>query len=392
MAKSMRTAFIRISAENIQKSNGTEKLVCYTKSQVYKTLQDWSDTANIEYWLIEHEADEEVQLAHYHVVVRFKSPMPFETVKNRFPHGNIQSARNIRNTVQYLIHLNDPDKRQYQWTDILTNCTDMTKYMVQSNTSQEVTLKDIMGKIDKGEIREYNQFTAIPIEIWAKHKTRIENALTYYRERICMDKSRELQVLFFSGDTGTGKTTFAKNYCHMAKKSYCISSSTNDPMQDYKGEDVLILDDLRDDAYTFTDLLKILDNHTKSTVRSRYHNKAFIGETIIITSYKPLTDWYTNVPTDAIKQLYRRVGQLYEFTKKDITVKTYNDESRTYDFTAVTPNMITMKFEEKKKKSLEVLEAMGVKFSTELKDKLESVTEEEFVQVDLNDENPFGDD
>ena len=40
-------------------------------------------------------------------------------------------------------------------------------------------------------------------------------------------------------------------------------------------EDVLILDDLRDSDFKFTDLLKILDNHTKSTVKSRYHNKAF---------------------------------------------------------------------------------------------------------------------
>ena len=38
-----------------------------------------------------------------------------------------------------------------------------------------------MERIDKGEIKEYNQFEMIPIELWAKYKTRIENALIYYR-------------------------------------------------------------------------------------------------------------------------------------------------------------------------------------------------------------------
>ena len=92
-----------------------------------------------------------------------------------------------------------------------------------------------MERIDKGEIKEYNQFEMIPIELWAKYKTRIENALIYYRERICMDKNREINVMFLSGDTGTGKTSFAKQYCQSLKKSYCVSSSSNDVMQDYKG-------------------------------------------------------------------------------------------------------------------------------------------------------------
>lgn len=389
MAKSMRTAFIRVTTENITKDNG---VVYYTKLDIERTLKDWDSKASkgIEYWFVEHEADSEIDKAHFHIVLRFTGgPIPFDQVKSRFPYGNIQSAKNVRNAVQYLVHLNDPSKIQYKWSDVIHNCDDINKYKVQSVASQEVTIVDIIGKIDKGIIKEYNQFELIPSIIWSKHKTRIENALTHYRERICMDKSREINVIFFSGDTGTGKTTFAKKFCTMSGLSSCVSSSTNDPMQDYKGEDVLILDDLRDDAYSFTDLLKILDNHTKSTVRSRYHNKAFIGDVIIITSYKPLDQWYTNVPMDALKQLYRRIGQTYEFTKDLITVKTFDESSMTYTFTATAPNMITMEFEKKKEKSLEMLKAMGVEFSTEVLDTIANAKESDFVQVNLDDDNPF---
>ena len=105
----------------------------------------------------------------------------FDVIKNRFPYGNIESAKNLKATVQYLIHLNDESKVQYKWDDIITNCIDMTPYKVQSNFQQEITIKSIMERIDKGEIKEYNQFEMIPIELWAKYKTRIENALIYYR-------------------------------------------------------------------------------------------------------------------------------------------------------------------------------------------------------------------
>ena len=114
-------------------------------------------------------------------------------------------------------------------------------------------------------------------------------------------------------------------------------------MQDYKGEDVLILDDLRDSDFKFTDLLKILDNHTKSTVKSRYHNKAFIGDTIVITSYKPLQDWYFDVPSESKHQLYRRIKQMYKFNNDKIDCFEYNERSFKYEFVGTAPNVIAMK-------------------------------------------------
>lgn len=291
MPKSYRTAFIRITAKN--ETNNDQSIV-YIPNDIETNLTNWAKSAGITYWFIQHHA-EDVISSHYHIVIKFKNPTNFETIKNRFPFGDIENARNLRNCIQYLIHLNNKEKEQYSWEDVKTNCPGMTPYKTPANLQSTVTVHSILEKINQGEIREFNQFTEIHIEIWSKNKSVIENALTYYRERICMDKHRDINVTFISGTTGLRKTTFAKKFCEDTQKSYCISSSSNDPLQDYKGEDVLILDDLRDSDFKLTDLLKILDNHTKSTVRSRYHNKAFIGTEIIITSFESLSDWYSNV-------------------------------------------------------------------------------------------------
>ena len=90
------------------------------------------------------------------------------------------------------------------------------------------------------------------------------------------------------GEKGTGKTTYAKRMLDKLGYDYCVSSSSNDPFQDYLGQDAIIMDDLRDDVFGFADILKILDNHTSSSYRSRFSNKVFNGKMIVITTVIPL--------------------------------------------------------------------------------------------------------
>ena len=92
------------------------------------------------------------------------------------------------------------------------------------------------------------------------------------------------------------------------------------------GKKAIILDDLRDTTFELADLLKILDNDTLSSVRSRFSNKLFCGEMIVITSSVPLVYWYKNAQLgehDTLDQLYRRIGCYVVVTEKEVTV--YND-------------------------------------------------------------------
>lgn len=372
---SMITAFIRVTCSN----STSDGIVEYNYSDIENIMLEWSDSCKMTYWFIQHGVDEDDATPHFHIVIRFGSPTPFTNIKAKFPYGKIESARSVKKCVQYLVHQNDLSKMQYSWDNVVTNCQDMSIFKVQNKQQDEVTLQSVIDAIERGEIREYNQFEKIDINIFSKHRTRIENALLYYREKIYMDKNRKIEVVFMSGETGSGKTTFAKQYCQKANKSYCISSSSNDPMQDYKGEDVLILDDLRDSDFKFTDLLKILDNHTKTTMKARYHNKAFIGETIIITSYKRLSEWYHDIERENKEQLYRRIKTQYQFTDEFITIFSYDEGQHKYVPMGRSRNVIKMSSREKVCMGLNMMSAMGIEldpeYEKELKDKLASISD-----------------
>ena len=92
----------------------------------------------------------------------------------------------------------------------------------------------------------------------------------------------------------------------------------------------MLLDDCRDKTFDkFEDFLKIIDNHTQSSVQSRFNNKCFNGEVIVITSSVPLRYWYRGKNSKGIYfslqdedfvQLYRRITMYVEITKEEIAV------------------------------------------------------------------------
>ncbi len=184
---------------------------------------------------------------------------------------------------------------------------------------------------------------------------------------------RNIHVMIFTGDTGTYKTTYAKQYCRNLKKSFCVSSSSNDPMQDYKGEDVLILDDIRDTTFRFHDFLKVLDNHTNSSIASRYSNKAFIGDTIIITSSQKLSQWYYDEKKEDKEQLYRRITIQMQFTKDTITCFEYNEVAHKYVLQGTIPNVNNFTPQQGKSLLKDTLKAMGVTLSDEITSKLDNL-------------------
>ena len=107
-----------------------------------------------------------------------------------------------------------------------------------------------------------------------------------------LNPNRNIEVVFIYGEAGTGKTTYAKRMLDKLGYDYAISSSSNDPLQDYMGQKALILDDLRDSTFEYEDLLKMLDNNTRTSVKSRFENKTFNGNMIVITSPVPIHKWY----------------------------------------------------------------------------------------------------
>ena len=146
-----------------------------------------------------------------------------------------------------------------------------------------------------------------------------------------MNTDRHIEVMFVTGKGGTGKTYYAKKLLQNLGYDFCISSSSNDPFQDYKGQNAIILDDMRprdknkntSDGFSFEDLLKILDNDTASSVKSRFNNKVFNGKMIVITSSIPINYWFSELKFNALEdlnQLYRRITCYVTVTEDEVTV------------------------------------------------------------------------
>lgn len=160
--------------------------------------------------------------------------------------------------------------------------------------------------------------------------------------------------MFICGKGGTGKTFYAKKLLKSLGYDFCISSSSNDPFQDYMGQNAIILDDLRDKSFEFEDLLKILDNNTASSVKSRFANKVFNGKMIIITSSIPLKYWFKSgrfngLNKEDFRQLYRRINCYVQVTFDEISVfNGCDDEGNAKGLGRVFAN--ELKFVEKEEK------------------------------------------
>ncbi len=351
MAETMRSAFIRVSAENSTESG----MVHYTFDDIKSMVQAFADrySGSKFAWICHNKDIDPVSKVatkeHFHIIFIFKTPVKFKYIKESFPYGNIQKATSKNACIQYLLHLNNPEKTQYDKSCIFTNYNDSVLDDMLTTTDGETQSRkmvdNILRKIANGEIREYNRFNYIDSVTLVRNHSLFANAFKDRSEKIMSDYSRKIDVIFIYGDSGAGKTSYAKI---LAKKygdgSYYISSSSNDTMQDYKGQDVLILDDLRDDAFSFADLLKVLDNHTATSIKSRFFNKSFLGKAIIITSCVPYDKWYNDTKEDR-NQFYRRISIYLEMDKDFIHTYEFkfDESSNIYfpDFALKIPNPIT---------------------------------------------------
>jgi len=352
--KTMYMAFIRVTVENnLKNPKVIEKLgvTMFTYDEKYiQSFFDRYDEDSIEYAYILHKEDTnekgETEKAHYHICVRNTngSNFGFDVLKNVFPVGKIERGRTWEYMLQYLLHKNAPEKTQHTVEEIITNIDGGTLDLYLKSTPsvkrknsleyQFQKLKDdiIDFKILQYEFREQTATNRLYRALNAEYEAKIER--TFNAQKMGLyekDKNaRSLEVIFIEGGGGYGKSALAIAYCQYKGWSFYIASDENDPMQDYASQKCLILDDLRDDCFSYSSFMRLLNTYTGTSVKSRYTNKAFTGNIIIISSYLPLDEYYK--PNDKKKkkyvaddsfygdnslvQLHRRIKTLIRVTKE----------------------------------------------------------------------------
>ena len=279
-------------------------------------IREICESINAEYAFIYHDKDKNPdgtpKTPHWHINIRLKDSRDFKTFANYFgvTENNVNKIKSYPRSLQYLTHRNAPHKYQYDLSEVTANF-DISAVTAKATIKQR--REQIINDIENGTIKMYNLLNHITALEYDLYKKSINNAFEYVQKKALLN-NRQITVIYLWGVSGTGKTTYAQKYAIEQGKAYYKSSSSNDPLQDYLGQEVLILDDLRGDSFTFSDFLKIIDPYNnQSSIKSRYHNKTFLGDTIIITSSQAPSMLYIN-KQDCITQLYRRFSLMLEFT------------------------------------------------------------------------------
>ncbi|MCD8241574.1 MAG: AAA family ATPase [Lachnospiraceae bacterium] len=321
------------------------------------------------YAAILHDKDEDdkgnLKNPHYHIFIRTFKSNSFKTVAGWFGLSENFVGRvkgNWTDALQYLTHQNAEKKHQYDESEVISNYDwKAEKESAERKKQSRRRKEDIIEMIVSGEIRQYNYFDYItPLENDA-FKQSIDKAFKYRLDTI-KGGDREMECIMIHGKPGTGKTTYAKALCRQKGYSYFVSSGSNDVLDGYGGQDAIILDDLRPSCMGLSDLLKMLDNHTASSVKSRYQNKVLECKLIVITSVLPIDEFFKNVfseQKEPILQLKRRCGFYYEFYEQFYTIQIFDESTGDYGKKYKYSNPIYNKFPKVKLTEQEVLNRIG---------------------------------
>ena len=320
---SVRNVFIRVSRVNVAKEDNPKlgikagDTVIYETEDIYNILSEWEKTKKgITYYFIKHDKDgaTEGENVHYHIVICFDNATVFNQIKARFPYGQISKCiYGVHKTVQYLVHANHPTKYQYSWDEVITNnYIKLEDFKVPYKKSMQVRLEETIQDIINGEIKEF-EIDKIDSDLYIKKKKYIRNAFEYREKLLLKDQHRSIKIIGIVGPPRVGKTTFVKCLAKEMGRSLCLSSASNDPWCTYGGQDIFCLDDADFEQIRIDDMKKMIDPLNNTGVKSRYYNKFFIGDVIVVISNTPFCDWYFDAKTRDRQALLERFDCILDF-------------------------------------------------------------------------------
>lgn len=263
---------------------------------------------NIKYMVVCKEFHQD-GAEHHHVFLSLNCPMRFtrhnmdffdldddRTFSRKF-HCNIKSCRSPKDAINYV-------KKNGHF--ITYGLCPHKECISQKEKNQLVLQKSLCQLVDEGEISIYK----LP---------QLQKAISIYRnERMEVQRQNCPEVRWYYGPTGTGKTRTAIEEAEKEFGKYWKSHATADWFDGYRGEEGVILDDIRSSTWPFQQLLQITDRYYLSLPIKggfiRWNPKI-----IWITAPRGPEEIYYNYqqqqPYDGIEQLLRRITIQKEFSQ-----------------------------------------------------------------------------
>lgn len=312
----------------LNESNNVEPLL----DEVVRRLEDSGIEISEAYGIV-HEKDVQV-IWDEESLTTIETPKPSHVhILLKFPKGAtlnhlaltigvepqyLEKAKSGRygydNLLAYLVHAKDEDKYQYTPEDVITKKGEKyisvyhrridswhqgraSKKIKESNKSVDFMIDEILeGRLNKNMIMLSDEL----FKTYGLNQRRINEALMALGELRSYKTIGELEnndfkktIIYIQAESGKGKTVLSKQLTNHFKNlgfehtqrlwEHCLTASTN-AFDEYFGQEILILDDIRGYSLTVSDWLKLLDPHTISPISARYRNKMGSAKVIIITS------------------------------------------------------------------------------------------------------------
>ena len=222
----------------------------------------------------------------------------------------------------YLVHIKYVDKHQYDPAEVFTFCgRDYQEiYSAQKESwlegrasikckQAEVGIDHLEEEILQGRLsRQCVLLTDELFDVYSRNKRRCEDAFDTFAQRkiyrtlqALEDGEFLLTVYFLRGKSRVGKSRFAKDLIietqRQAKEKFGVdwsvySCAATNPLDNFLGEEIILMDDLRGASMRYEDWLKLLDPENSSYASARYRNIIPACRVVIITASIEPTEFF----------------------------------------------------------------------------------------------------
>lgn len=266
-------------------------------------------------------------LHHVHMILEDSSPVRWASIRNSFPHINIQPTRGSKKEVED--YINKVGKFEEKGEIIVDKLVYGEIY--GKGSGHRTDLDEIQAFLDAGQHPRdiitmnlrYSRYSKLITQYYLdkKYSDFMNSENTY---KVKNDPVRSVDVHWLFGSTGVGKTNYYRDLCkkYGFNNVYRVTNYKN-PFDKYMGEEYIFFDEFRGEhSIDFNDFLLYIDN-VVCTLPCRFNDKYSLYSHIYICSPYLPQECYSNFTDDVdnIDQLMRRIT--------DITYL-YKDKKNTY--------------------------------------------------------------
>lgn len=270
----------------------------WDKADVSIESNKWIEHKKCVYIIQGAEVGELCGTPHFHLYLLFKNQIVFNTIKELYPRAKIFNAKG--DAQQNRKYITKSGGKTIEWG----TCPPGRGKRTDLDKLNKLVIKgeDCIYDLVVSEVENYQQLKYV------------EGLFKYRRTTKVIPKT----VWWFYGESGSGKSEAAIQYCITEGLSWCLSGKNLNWWQGYNGQDVIIIDDFRESFGDFSHFIRVIDKYPFH-VEIKGGSVVLTNKIFIITSCYHPANVYTNLKED-IYQLWRRIHGVFKFKRNEYCI------------------------------------------------------------------------